>query len=150
MRLEYNFNGSLNWYRGKNNPIENFQCYKNESYSGMPNAPKCVDTHYKNDSNDIDPCELLMYSVASSHMYAFIELCSNKGYGLNSYSDSPEIFVVWQEGKWKIEKIFLYPKTYFEDGIIPSIEEVELCHDQASGGNLFSTHLSELIEIRLR
>ncbi len=68
MSLEYTVRGKVTWEANNLSKVD------------LPNTQNCVDTQYSsgNENSENDPCQLFLYSLSTAHMFAFIEICTQK------------------------------------------------------------------------
>ncbi|MBU2709252.1 OsmC family protein [Zooshikella marina] len=138
----------MKWNREESSITDSLHCYDNICSIEYPFKKKATDDQFSQEGK-VHPAELFVSAVALAHMFAFVELCGKNGFSLTHYEDSAKIYL--SQGKaWSLEKIYLYPKTFFEGEACPSFDEIKNCHQQASIVSMYENMLNDKIEVKLR
>lgn len=83
-------------------------------------------------AENVDPEEAFIASLSSCHMLFFLDLCSRKGFIIDSYQDDAlGIMEKNEQGKIAMTKVTLRPKVIFSGDNIPSISEQEKAHHKS-------------------
>ncbi|MEO6036438.1 MAG: OsmC family protein [Verrucomicrobiota bacterium] len=94
-------------------------------------SPSVVPVPFSNPAL-VDPEEAFVASVSSCHMLTYLYLASRAGFIVKSYEDAA---VGWMsknsEGSFWISSIELRPKIAYDEGKLPTAEEVEQLHHGA-------------------
>ena len=81
-------------------------------------------------TENVDPEEAFVASLASCHMLFFLGIAAKRGYVVDSYTDAATGYMDRNsEGKTAVTKVVLEPKVSFSGANVPTAEQIEELHE---------------------
>jgi organic hydroperoxide reductase OsmC/OhrA len=129
---EAHFYAKLVWSGGALGPTESVEHYSREfraEFEGKPPLRGSADPAFHGDPTLYNPEDLLLSSVAASHMLSYLAVCAHARIAVRSYEDAPVATLARRDKKVRFVDVLLRPKVVLNTG--SDIEKARALHERA-------------------